>query len=152
MGRIPATSNMISSIITSPQPGDRVQPNTTFTVTIRTQHLRAGYLVNPSRNYYSAPQDLDENGDVIGHCHIAVQAIGSLRALVPPDPARFAFFKGVDDAGDGKGVLSAEVTGGLPEGVYRVCTVVSGRNHQPVAMPVAQRGSTDDCVRFEVGA
>ncbi|KAK3301690.1 uncharacterized protein B0T15DRAFT_544364 [Chaetomium strumarium] len=71
--------------------------------------------------------------------------------LVTPDPARFAFFKGVDDAGDGKGGLRAEVTGGLPEGAYRVCTMVAARNHQPVAMPVAQRGAQDDCMKFEVG-
>ncbi|KAK4097464.1 hypothetical protein N658DRAFT_456839 [Parathielavia hyrcaniae] len=152
MGRIPATTNMISTIITYPQPGDRLAPDTTFLVAIQTRHLRAGYLVNPSTNYYTAPQDLDEHGDVIGHAHISVQEIGSLRSLTPPDPTRFAFFKGIDDAGDGQGGLTAEVTGGLPAGVYRVCTMVSARNHQPVAMPVAQRGAQDDCTKFEVGA
>jgi len=152
MGRIPATTNMISSIITYPQPGDRLKPNTTFTVSIQTRHLRAGYLVNPTTNYYTAPQDLDENGDVIGHCHISIQNIGSLRTLAVPDPTTFAYFKGVDDEGDGKGGLQAEVTGGLPEGVYRVCTMIAARNHQPVAMPVAQRGAQDDCTKFEVGA
>ncbi|KAK4153509.1 hypothetical protein C8A00DRAFT_15262 [Chaetomidium leptoderma] len=151
MGRLPATTNMISSIITSPQPGDRVQPNTTFTVSIQTRHLRAGYLVNPSTNYYTAPQDLDEHGNVIGHCHISIQHIGSLQSLVAPDPTVFAYFKGVDDDGDGNGGLAAEVTGGLPEGVYRVCTMIAARNHQPVAMPVAQRGAQDDCTKFEVG-
>ncbi|KAH6627531.1 hypothetical protein F5144DRAFT_576108 [Chaetomium tenue] len=151
MGRIPATTNMISTIITYPQPGDLVPANTTFAVRIQTRHLRAGYLVNPSSNYYTAPQDLDENGDIIGHCHISVQNIGSLRSLEVPDPTKFAYFKGVDDAGDGKGALQAEVTGGLPAGVYRVCTMVSARNHQPVAMPVAQRGAQDDCTKFEVG-
>ena len=142
---------MISSIITSPQPGDRLPPNTTFAVTIQTRHLRAGLLVNPSANYYTAPQDLDESGDVIGHCHISIQEIGSLRTVAAPDPTQFAFFKGVDDAGDGLGGLRAEVTGGLPAGVYRVCTMVAARNHQPVAMPVAQRGAQDDCTKFEVG-
>ncbi|AEO57319.1 hypothetical protein MYCTH_2303335 [Thermothelomyces thermophilus ATCC 42464] len=151
MGRIPATTNMISSIITYPQPGDRLKPNTTFNVTIQTRHLRAGYLVNPSVSYYTAPQDLDENGDIIGHCHISIQNIGSLRTLDVPDPTAFAFFKGVDDEGDGKGRLSTEVTGGLPDGVYRVCTMIAARNHQPVAMPVAQRGAQDDCTKFEVG-
>lgn len=50
----------------------------------------------------------------------------------------FVFFKGVNDQVDGKGGLSATVTGGLPEGMYRVCTMASGSNHQPVLMPVAQ--------------
>jgi hypothetical protein len=152
MGRIPATTNMISSIITYPQPGDRVKPDTTFNVTIQTSHLRAGFLVNPVTNYYTAPQDLDENGDIIGHCHISIQKIGSLRTMVVPDPTQFAFFKGVDDEGDGKGGLQAEVTGGLPAGAYRVCTMIAARNHQPVVMPVANRGAQDDCTKFEIGA
>lgn len=151
MGRIPPASNMISTIITSPQPGDRLPPMTTFSVTLQTRHLRAGYLANPSASYYAAPQDLDEHGDVVGHVHVTIQEIGSLRALVPPDPTQFAFFKGVDDAGDGKGGLRAEVSGGLPAGVYRVCTMVAARNHQPPVMPVAQRGAQDDCTKFEVG-
>ncbi|KAK4171418.1 hypothetical protein QBC36DRAFT_339994 [Triangularia setosa] len=151
MGRIPASTNMITSIITHPRPGDIVPAQKTFNVTIQTQHLRPGYLVNPSVAYYTAPQDLDEKGDIIGHCHITIQNIGSLRSVNPPDPTVFAYFKGVDDEGDGKGGLQAEVTGGLPEGAYRVCTIISARNHQPVVMPVAQRGSQDDCTKFVVG-
>lgn len=151
MGRIPAVSNMPSAIITYPEHGDRLAPHTTFNVTIQTSHLRAGYLVNPSTNYYTAPQDLDEHGDIIGHCHVTIQEIGSYRTRVPPDPTRVAFFKGIDDAGDGRGGLSAEVAGGLAPGVYRVCTMIAARNHQPVAMPVAQRGAQDDCTKFEVG-
>ena len=151
MGRIPATTNMISSIITYPQPGDKITPNTTFTIRIQTRNLRAGYLVNPSSSYYTAPQDLDENGNIIGHCHVTIQEIGTLRTLEPPDPTKFAFFKGIDDSGDGKGRLSTEVTGGLPAGVYRICTMIAARNHQPVVMPVAQRGAQDDCTKFVVG-
>jgi hypothetical protein len=152
MGRIPAATNMISTLITFPQPSDRLSPLTTFTVTLQMRHLRAGHLVNPSAAYYAAPQDLDEHGDILGHVHVTIQEIGeSLREGHAPDPAVFAFFKGVDDPGDGKGGLTAEVTGGLPRGVYRVCTMTAARNHQPVVMPVAQRGAQDDCVRFEVG-
>jgi hypothetical protein len=151
MGRIPSVNNMISSIITYPQPGDIVPPHKTFNVTVQTRHLRAGYLVNPSVSYYTAPQDLDENGDIIGHSHISVQEIGSLRTLQPPDPTRFAYFKGIDEPVDENGALHAEVTGGLPPGVYRVCTMIAARNHQPVIMPVAQRGAQDDCTKFVVG-
>ncbi|KAK4142405.1 uncharacterized protein C8A04DRAFT_13287 [Dichotomopilus funicola] len=150
MGRLPATTNMISSIITFPQPGDQLPPNTSFNVTIQTSHLRAGFFANPVSNYYTAPQDLDENGDVIGHCHVTIQNIGSFTTLVAPDPTVFAYFKGIDDVGDGKGGLTAEISGGLPVGVYRVCTMVAAMNHQPVMMPVAQRGAQDDCTKFEV--
>jgi transcription initiation factor TFIID subunit 15 len=59
------------------------------------------------------------------------------------------FFKGVDNAAkDGK--VSVDVTGGLPSGFYRVCTLSSASNHQSVLMPVAQRGAQDDCTKFSV--
>jgi hypothetical protein len=152
MGKIPAVENMISAMITNPQPGKTVPADTTFNISFQISHLRAGNFVNPTTNYYTAPQDLDSNGDVVGHCHITVQEIGSLQSTTPPDPTTFAFFKGIDDAGNGRGLLQAIVTDGLPAGVYRVCTMIAAQNHQPVAMPVAQRGAQDDCTKFEVVA
>ncbi|KAK2008386.1 hypothetical protein LZ32DRAFT_540081 [Colletotrichum eremochloae] len=152
MGRLPSEQNMISSVITSPRPGDRLPAGVSFNVTVQTAHLRAGVFTNPMANYYTAPQDLDLAGDVIGHCHITIQEMGSLTPTTPPDASKFAFFKGVDDAGDGKGLLTASVDGGLPPGVYRVCTLVSATTHQPVVMPAAQRGPQDDCTKFEVAA
>ena len=79
MGKIPSTNNMISAIITNPQPGDQLPANTPFNVSVQTQNLRAGFFVNPTTNYYTAPQDLDDNGNIIGHCHVSVQDIGDLR-------------------------------------------------------------------------
>lgn len=61
------------------------------------------------------------------------------------------FFLGLNDVGDGNGVLTANVTAGLAAGFYRVCTMNSASNHQPVIMPVAQRGPQDDCTKFTVG-
>lgn len=152
MGKIPASTNMISAMILNPQAGKTVTAGTTFNISVQTTHLNAGNFVNPTTNYYTAPQDLDANGDIIGHCHVTVQDIGSLDSTTPPDPTRFAFFKGIDDAGNGQGLLQAVVSGGLPVGVYRVCTIIAAQNHQPVAMPVAQRGAQDDCTKFEVVA
>jgi hypothetical protein len=84
---------------------------------------------------YSAPQQL-EGGKIKGHTHVTVQSLGdSLANPTPPDPATFTFFKGINDAGDGQGGLQAVVTGGLPSGNYRVCTMASASNHQPVLMP-----------------
>ena len=150
MGNIPAVENMISALITNPQAGSQISSDTTFDIMVQTTHLTAGNFVNPTTNYYTAPQDLDNNGDIIGHCHVTVQDIGSMDSTTPPDPSTFAFFKGIDDAGDGNGLLSATVEGGLPPGTYRVCTMIAAQNHQPVAMPVAQRGAQDDCTKFEV--
>ncbi|KAH8890731.1 hypothetical protein GQ53DRAFT_794701 [Thozetella sp. PMI_491] len=152
MGKIPAVANMISAMITNPKPADKIPSDTTFNVSIQTAHLNAGHFVNPTTNYYTAPQDLDDNGDIVGHCHITIQDIGSLDSIVPPDPSKFAFFKGIDDAGNNRGLLQAIVDGGLPPGFYRVCSMIAAQNHQPVAMPVAQRGAQDDCNKFEVVA
>ena len=70
---------------------------------------------------------------------VTIQTLGNnLTPQQAPDASTFAFFKGIDDAGDGKGGLSADVTGGLPAGNYRVCTMSAAANHQPVTMPVAQ--------------
>ena len=150
MGDIPASTNMISSIITNPAPGDTVAANTDFTISVQVTNLEAGTFTNPLLTYYAAPQAL-KNGNVIGHTHVTVQSLGnSLTTSTPPDPQTFAFFKGINDAGNGQGLLSATVAGGLPAGAYRVCTMTSAANHQPVLMPVAQRGAQDDCTKFLV--
>jgi transcription initiation factor TFIID subunit 15 len=150
MGKIPSQNNMISAIITNPKVGVKVPSDTTFNIEVQTTHLTAGKFTNPTTNYYTAPQDLDAKGDIIGHCHVTVQDIGDMQTLNTPDVINFAFFKGIDDAGNGQGLLKAVVTDGLPVGIYRVCTMISAANHQPVNMPVAQRGAQDDCTKFEV--
>ncbi|KAG4433760.1 Pathogenicity cluster 5 protein d [Cadophora sp. M221] len=153
MGKIPSTANMITGIITSPKPMEDLDPNQTFTVSVQTKGLAAGAFTNAQETYYSAPQDLDGSGKIIGHTHLTIQDLGnSLAPTQPPDPVSFVFFKGVNDNGNGNGLLSATVTGGLPAGNYRVCSMTSSANHQPVLMPVAQRGAQDDCQKFTVGA
>ena len=151
MGKIPSTANMISSIITNPGPGDNIAANTDFNIQVQTSGLVAGSFTNPDVTYYANPQDL-QGGKVVGHTHVTVQSLGANNApQQAPDPTVFAFFKGINDAGDGNGGLQAAVAGGLPAGSYRVCTMTSSSTHQPVLMPVAQRGAQDDCQKFTVG-
>lgn len=143
---------MISAIVISPKPAENIAASTTFTISVQMKGLNAGSFTNAAATYYSAPQDLAGNGQIIGHTHVTVQDLGnSLQPSQPPDPVNFAFFKGINDAGNGNGLLSATVTGGLPAGNYRVCSMTSSSNHQPVLMPVAQRGAQDDCQKFTVG-
>jgi transcription initiation factor TFIID subunit 15 len=152
MGKIPSTSNMVSSIIISPKPAENIAANKDFTISIQTSGLTAGSFTNAAATYYAAPQELASNGQIIGHTHVTVQDMGnSLTPSAALDPNAFVFFKGINDAGNGRGLLSATVTGGLPAGNYRVCTMSSSSNHQPVLMPVAQRGAQDDCQKFTVG-
>ena len=150
MGDIPAKTSMVSSIITNPQTGKQVPSDTTFNITVQVANLVAGSFTNADATYYSAPQALS-GGKVVGHTHVTVQDLGnSLNPTQALDATQFAFFKGINDAGNGEGLLTAVVTGGLPAGNYRVCTMTSASNHQPVLMPVAQRGTPDDCTKFVV--
>lgn len=139
MGDIPSTDKMVSTIITNPVPGDDLDEDTDFTVDCQIDNLAAGSFTNPDNTYYSAPQAVDNSGTIVGHTHITIQSIGDLGTDTPPDASEFVFFKGVNDAGDGNGGLSADVAGGLPAGTYRVCTMTSSSNHQPVIMPVSPR-------------
>lgn len=152
MGKIPATSNMVSSILISPTPGQKLEANKTFEVKVQTSGLSAGGFTNEDSTYYAAPQDLSSDGLVIGHTHVAIQDLGtSLAPTTPPDPTKFVYFAAVPGSGTGNGLFSTSVTGGLPAGNYRVCSSASAANHQPVIMPVAQRGPQDDCQKFTVG-
>lgn len=138
MGQIPSKNNMVSAIVLFPGPGDDVTPNETFNVQVQLTNLNAGVFTDPLTTYYSAPQTIGDNGNIIGHCHVTIQDLGdNLTPTQPPDPTTFAFFKGIDDDGNGNGLLQAVVTNGLAAGNYRVCTMNSAANHQPVLMPVS---------------
>ena len=138
MGKIPAKNRMVSAILTNPKHNDNLEEKQTFTIQLSVKDLQAGVFVNPTTQYYTAPQDVNGQGQIIGHVHVTIQDIGDLNTPNIPDPSTFAFFKGIDDAGDGNGNLQTTVEGGLPAGVYRVCTLTAAANHQPVIMPVAQ--------------
>ena len=73
----------------------------------------------------------------------------ALDQTTPTDPTRFAFFKGVNGAAQ-NGIVTADVTNGLPAGVYRLASINAAANHQPVVVAVAQHGSLDDMVYFTV--
>jgi transcription initiation factor TFIID subunit 15 len=137
MGDIPSQNNMVSTVILSPQNLQDLTPNQSFNVSLQVANLQAGAFTNATSTYYAAPQTLNSAGKIIGHVHVTIQDVGSLNPSTPPDASTFAFFKGIDDAGNGQGLLQAAVTGGLAAGTYRVCTMSSSSNHQPVLMPVS---------------
>jgi hypothetical protein len=152
MGKIPSVNRMVSAVITNPQNGQDLDASTTFEIEVQIKDMQLGAFTNAQNTYYSAPQDLNGQGQIIGHTHVTVQDTGNtLNPTQPLDPTQFAFFKGINDNGNGQGRLTAEVAGGLPTGCYRVCTMSSASNHQPILMPVAQRGAQDDCRYFSVG-
>lgn len=109
------------------------------------QNLVTGNFVNAQENYFAAPQQLDGSGTIIGHSHVVAEQLQSLSQTTPTNPKQFAFFKGLNAAAQG-GILTADVTAGLPAGAYRLCSINTAANHQPAIAPVAQHGSLDDCV------
>lgn len=88
---------------------------------------------------------MDGNGDILGHSHIVIEKIDSLTSTAVTDPSKFAFFKGLNAPAE-DGVLSADVTSGLPAGVYRMASINSSSNHQPVLVAIAQHGTLDDMI------
>ncbi|KAI0121628.1 hypothetical protein BJ170DRAFT_554854, partial [Xylariales sp. AK1849] len=150
MGNIPAKTQMVSTLIINPKSGDQIQAGTDFQIQVQVENLVAGSFSNADTTYYATPQDL-QGGKIVGHTHVSVQDLGgSLNPQRPLDPTQFAFFKGINDAGNGNGLLSADVLGGLPASNYKLCTITSASNHRPVIMPVAQRGPQYDCNKFTV--
>jgi len=151
MGDIPASTNMPSSKFQVPANGDTIAANTAFTISLAIKGMQTGTFTNAAASYFSAPQQLNSAGQIIGHSHVVVEQLSALDQTTPTDPTKFAFFKGLNAAAQG-GVLTADVTAGLPAGVYKVTSINTAANHQPVLVPIAQHGSTEDVSYFTVSA
>jgi hypothetical protein len=146
MGVIASSSNMPSAKFVQPANLDTVKANTAFTVQMALNNLEAGNFVNAEQNYYSAPQQVNGQGNIIGHTHFVIQAIDSLTSTKVLDAQTFAFFKGVDTGAAADGTVSVQVANGLPAGTYRLASINTAANHQPCLVAVAQHGSLDDQV------
>lgn len=150
IGTIPSVDNMPSSKFVSPANGDTIAANSAFTISMAIKNMITGNFVNAQENYFAAPQQLS-NGQIVGHTHVVVETLSDLAQTTPTNPKQFAFFKGVNGAAV-NGVVTADVTDGLPAGAYRLCSINAAANHQPVIVPIAQHGSLDDCVYFTASA
>ncbi|KAJ7451148.1 hypothetical protein FB451DRAFT_1051664 [Mycena latifolia] len=146
IGNIPSTNAIPSAKFQSPTNGDNIAANTPFNVTLQAKNIQLGTFTNAQKTYFANPQTLNGQGLIIGHTHIVIEQIDSLSSTAVTDPTKFAFFKGVDDAADGQGNVVVPVSAGLPEGVYRVGTIMSSATHQPVIVPIAQHGLCDDVI------
>jgi len=150
MGRIAAKDKQPSAkFVYPPNLDESLTENQPFTMVMAINNMVTGLFANPNLKYYSAPQTVDGTGLIQGHSHVVIQALPSLTTTQPLDPNVFAFFKGLNDPAQG-GTLSADVPTGLPAGAYRMCSINSSTNHQPVLVNIAQHGSLDDCSYFTV--
>jgi hypothetical protein len=152
MGRIVSLDQSPRSKFVFPKNGDEsLVENQAFTVQMKILNLVTGNFVNAQSNYYSAPQQVNDQGILIGHSHVTIQAIPDLQTTEPVDPTRFSFFKGFNDAAQND-ILTATVTNGLPAGVYRMCSINTAANHQVALVSNAQHGALEDCSYFTVKA
>jgi len=151
MGILPSNANMPSAKFVFPTNGATIQEKTEFTIQMAIQNMETGNFVNADENYFAAPQQLNAQGQIVGHSHVVVETLSALDQTTPTNPLKFAFFKGLNAAAV-NGVLTADVTDGLPAGFYKLSSINTAANHQPVLVPVAQHGSLDDAVYFTVSA
>jgi hypothetical protein len=144
IGVIPSTNNMPSCKFTVPKNGDTIPADQQFTISMAIQNLQTGNFVNAQQNYFAAPQQVNGQGTIIGHSHVVVEKLTALDQTTATNPNKFAFFKGLNAAAEG-GVLTADVAKGLPAGAYRLCSINSAANHQPVIVAIAQHGWFRPC-------
>ncbi|KAG0149712.1 hypothetical protein CROQUDRAFT_289451 [Cronartium quercuum f. sp. fusiforme G11] len=148
MGMIPSKQKMPSVKIKTPTPTQKIEVNTTFEIQLLVKNMETGFFSSPSNTYFLAPQQLNGDGYIKGHVHVVLQALREEDDA--PDTSVFAFFKGISNPAK-NGILTTPVTGGLPDGRYRLSTITSSVNHQVAALPVAGRGGVEDAIYFNVG-
>jgi len=149
IGAIPSVDNMPSSKFIFPKNFATIKAGQTFTIEMAIKNIETGFFVNAKANYFAAPQQLNNGGQIKGHSHVVVEKLDSLDQTRPTDPKAFTFFKGLNGVAQ-NGKLSTTVDDGLKPGVYRMSSINTSSNHQPAIAPVAQHGFLDDAVYFTV--
>jgi len=138
IGEIPNINNMVSTVILNPKNNGEIKENQPFNISVKTIGLSTGFFDDPKTQYYKFPQTLDNQGLIQGHSHVVIQKIENENELI--NPKVFVFFKGLNDKAK-NGEFKVLVQKGLKAGKYRLCTMASSFGHQPVLMPIAQRGN-----------
>ncbi|KAJ7037543.1 hypothetical protein C8F04DRAFT_414754 [Mycena alexandri] len=133
IGQIPSIANIPSAKFQSPTNGATLKANTPFNITLQAKNIQLGKFTNAAKTYFSNPQTLNAQGQIIGHTHIVIEAVDSLDTTKVSDATKFLFFKGINDAADSKGNVQAVVAAGLPAGTYRMGTIMSSATHQVIS-------------------
>nr|KAJ3418196.1 hypothetical protein HK105_000212 [Polyrhizophydium stewartii] len=150
-GAIPGNNDMVSLLITQPAFGATVDRNKKFNVRMLVRGLSTGFAL-PENQYLLAPQTLDQNtGTVQGHVKLVIQKLTGDSA---PKAESFAFFQSMTER-DQNGAITATIPPGTikQDGEFRICAMAVAAAHQLAIMPVAQRGSQNECIRatFKAG-
>ncbi|KAF8887721.1 hypothetical protein BD779DRAFT_485496 [Infundibulicybe gibba] len=78
IGAIPSVDGMPSSKFTVPKNGDTIPSDEAFTITMAIANMQTGAFVNAQANYFSAPQQLNAQGKIVGHSHVVVELLSGL--------------------------------------------------------------------------
>lgn len=99
---------MPSSKFVFPANGAQIQAGKTFTIQMAVNHLTTGNFVNAAssesiphivpqplltlrdKDYFSAPQQVDNSGDIVGHSHVVIEKLSSLGQTAVTNPSKFA--------------------------------------------------------------
>ncbi|KAK1229449.1 hypothetical protein PQX77_007497 [Marasmius sp. AFHP31] len=125
--------------------------NVPFTIQFTVHNLIIGTAINAEVNYLAAPQQTDLDGSILGHSAVVIEKLESLDDTTPTDPQVFKFFLGTH-VQDSNGLNAMNVTTGLAEGFYRISSITTNANLQPITVPLLQHGAIDDAVYFTVVA
>ncbi|KAF5351592.1 hypothetical protein D9758_007264 [Tetrapyrgos nigripes] len=147
MGVLPNVDLIPASKFSFPLNGDTLRANQDFTISVKINNLNTGIFTSADVNYLSAPQQLDEDGQILGHGAVVIDILDSFRQNATISPEVFAFYKSLTIPSQA-GVVDAVVS--LPPGFYRLTSILSAANHQPVLTPVLAHGAIDDVVYFSV--
>ncbi|KAG9220495.1 hypothetical protein CCMSSC00406_0003951 [Pleurotus cornucopiae] len=150
MGVLPDMALMPSSKFINPKNGDNILARKAFTISLAIRNFQTGSLANPQKSYLAAPQQVNAQGLIIGHAKVVIEALTGFNQTTPTDPTKFAFFEHIGSQAQGR-ILRAFVSDGLPDGYYRLSSILCATNSQPVIHPVTQAGPGDDTVYFTVG-
>ena len=93
MGSIPSSAKMPSTKFTNPKNGDTIRANTPFTISMAINNLDTGNFVNADTNFLSAPQQLNQQGLIIGHSHVVIEVLTALDQTTLNDPTKFVLFQ-----------------------------------------------------------
>ncbi|KAJ8453679.1 hypothetical protein ONZ45_g19613 [Pleurotus djamor] len=151
MGILPAAELTPSSKFANPRNGDNIPAGQTFNISLSIRNFQAGALANLDRSFLAAPQQVNSQGLVLGYAKVVIEALDGFNQTNATDPTKFAFFQHMNGLLREEGMLTTDVTGGLPDGYYRLSSMLSASNSQPVLSTISQHGAINDAVYFTVG-
>ncbi|CAG8455760.1 14600_t:CDS:1, partial [Racocetra fulgida] len=148
IGSVPSSDHFASVLITKPDNNCVIPFNKSFIIEFKYTNFEAGQFSNKDTEFLKFPQEINTNGDIIGHFHITIQKIPSKNNV--PDPKTFAFFTPLNYPPNSTFTYQVPIPGLADEGIYRACTYTTSRAHAGVNLASGDRGPIDDCIRFQV--